>query len=423
VTTVRYGVLVAALAWTASAAAGERTRWRFDFGPGAPAAGAAHVAPDVTYSDARGYGFEPGSAVVAVDRGHGRGFVTAEQPFAFSIAVPEGAYRVTVTVGDRRAAAVTTVKAESRRLMVENLRTRAGALAREHFTVDVRDRRLPDGGVVALKPREEGVLHWDGRLTLEFAGSPPAVAALAVERVTDAVTVFLAGDSTVTDQPQEPWNSWGQMLPRFFGPEVAIANHAESGETLLAFLAERRLDKILARARAGDYLFVQFAHNDMKPGPNHLDAFTGYQEHLRLFVARARAAGMTPVLVTSVNRRTFDAAGRLTNSLLDYPEAVRQVARQDGIALVDLHAATRTLYEALGAERSQRAFVDGSHHDAYGSYEIARCVVEGIRAAGLDLKRFIRRDAGRFDPARPDDPDAFDVPPSADRTALAPAGR
>ena len=408
---------VVLLSWAAPALAAPSPRWRFDFGSDGNAAGTVRVRPDDLYSDARGYGFEPGSVPTA-----GRGFVTALRPFAFSVAVPEGNYRVTLTLGDRHGDSVTTVKAESRRLMLESLRTRRG-VARAAITVNVRRPELPDGAAVALKPREEGVLHWDRKLTLELAGERPALAALTIERVEDVVTVFLAGDSTVTDQPQEPWNSWGQMLPRFFGPAVAIANHAESGETMRAFLAERRLDKIFSVARPGDWLFVQFGHNDMKPGPNHLDAFTTYQEHLRLFVARARAAGMTPVLVTSVNRRTFGADGRVENSLLDYPEAVRQVARQDGIALVDLHAATRAFYEALGPERSARAFVDGSHHNAYGSYEIARCVVEGIRAARLGLARLLRKDAGRFDPARPDDPDAFAVPPSAARTEAAPEGR
>jgi lysophospholipase L1-like esterase len=417
--------MVVAIFLVLAAAGGARSddarvaRWRFDFGAGPAPRSVTRVRPDVLWSEDRGYGFEPGAAVSA---GAGGGFATADRPFAFSLAVPEGNYRVTATLGDRRGEAVTTVKAESRRLMVENLRTRGGAV-RTSFTVNVRYPSLPDGGAVALKPREEGVRHWDRKLTLEFAGTRPALVALDIERVSDAVTVFLAGDSTVTDQPQEPWNSWGQMLPRFFGPRVAIANHAESGETMRAFLAERRLDKILALARPGDWLFVQFGHNDMKPGPNHLDAFTTYEEHLRLFASRARAAGMTPVLVTSVNRRTFDAEGRVLNSLLDYPEAVRQVARRDGIALVDLHAATRVLYEALGAEGSKRAFVDGSHHNAYGSYEIARGVVEGIRSAGLGLARFLRKDAGRFDPARPDDPDAFAVPPSADRAEAAPEGR
>ena len=77
-------------------------------------------------------------------------------------------------------------------------------------------------------------------------------------------TVFLLGDSTVCDQPAEPWNSWGQMLPRFFKPEIAVANHSESGETVADSLRAQRFEKIFSLMKPGDYLFVQFGHNDMK---------------------------------------------------------------------------------------------------------------------------------------------------------------
>ena len=95
-----------------------------------------------------------------------------------------------------------------------------------------------DGDQVHLKPREKTNewWAWDDKLTLEFNGTHPALRSLEIEKA-DVPTVFLLGDSTVCDQPAEPWNSWGQMLPRFFKPEVAIANHAESGETIANSLA------------------------------------------------------------------------------------------------------------------------------------------------------------------------------------------
>jgi RHS repeat-associated protein len=106
------------------------------------------------------------------------------------------------------------------------------------------------------------LLHWDDKLTLEFGNSRPCLDGLDISRADDIPTVFLAGDSTVTDQPREPTTSWGQMLTAFFNPGVAIANHAESGETLKSFITGLRLDKILSQMKKGDYLFIQFGHNE-----------------------------------------------------------------------------------------------------------------------------------------------------------------
>src|SRR6185436_20223148 len=96
--------------------------------------------------------------------------------------------------------------------------------------------------------------NWDRKLTLEFNGTRPCVCAVEIESAPEIPTVFVLGDSTVCDQPLEPWNSWGQMLPRFFGPDVAIANHAQSGESLKSSLGAHRLDKVLSAMKSGDYL-------------------------------------------------------------------------------------------------------------------------------------------------------------------------
>ncbi len=421
----RPAILAAALAFapgvTCTAGAAQPGPWRFDFGPGAVAAGYTQVVASTVYGQGRDYGFDLGSTPTCIDRGGDdaldRDLCTGERPFFFSLDVPEGNYRVSVRLGDHSAASVTTVKAESRRLMLERVATAAGALTTRSFTVNVRNSRIATGGTVRLNERERGVLHWDDKLTLEFGGSRPAVAALEVEPAEDAVTVYLAGDSTVTDQTREPWASWGQMLPRFFGPKVAVANHAESGETLKAFRQENRLAKVMSQIRAGDYLFVQFAHNDQKPGPNHLDAFTTYEDELRRVIEETRRRGATPVLVTSMPRRRFDAEGRIVNTLGDYPEAVRRTARQEGVALVDLWSAAKTFFEALGPERSKRAFVhypagsfpgqkeplaDDTHFSDYGAYELAKAVAAEIGRSGLPLAQELLGDVTAFDPAHPD---------------------
>jgi lysophospholipase L1-like esterase len=416
----------AAAVFLSIAAEAEQIGFKFDFGTGIVAPGYTPVTPANTYTNELGYGFDLGSNVSSIERGGDDslrdGFCTSAQPFFFSVKVPEGNYRVTVTLGDRGGDSTTTIKAESRRLMLEELTTVAGEFAARTFTINVRTPRIASGGEVRLKVREKDVLHWDDKLTLEFNGARPCVCAVEIVKVEDAVMVYLAGDSTVTDQPAEPWNSWGQMLPRFFQPEVAIANHAESGESLTSSLNARRFDKIWSALKPGDYLFIQFGHNDQKQRGEGVGAFTTYQADLRRIVAETRQRGGLPVLVTSMNRRTFDASGKVTNSLGDFPEAVRRVAREEGVPLIDLHAASSLLYEALGAEDSKRAFVDNTYHNNYGSYELARCVVEGIKASAPALGKFLVKDLAPFDPARPDPIASFKVPASPQATARKPDG-
>ena len=169
-----------------------------------------------------------------------------------------------------------------------------------------------------------------------------------MEKAGEVPTIYIAGDSTSTDQPREPFNSWGQMLTRFFKPEIAIANHGESGESLRGFLGENRWAKLLSVIRPGDYVLIQMGHNDQKEKGEGVGAFTSYKSDLKRFVSDTRQHGATPVLVTSMNRLTFDAAGKITNSLGDYPEAVRQAAKEENVALIDLNAMSKLFYEALG---------------------------------------------------------------------------
>src|SRR4051812_10555339 len=190
------------------------------------------------------------------------------------------------------------------------------------------------------------------------------------------------------------------MLTRFLKPEIAVANHGESGESLKSFIGENRLAKVMSVIKPGDYLFIQMGHNDQKERGEDVGAMTTYKADLERFVAAARQHGATPVLVTSMHRMTFDADGKITNSLGEYPEAVRRVAREQNVALIDLHAMSKTLYEAVGPANARKLFAgnDTTHHSDYGSYELAKCVVEGIRQSGLPLAKMLA-DTPPFDPA------------------------
>jgi lysophospholipase L1-like esterase len=340
---------------------------------------------------------------------------TSDKPFFFSVPIPEGSYRITVVLGGPQTS-VTTVRAEGRRLMLEKIATASDASVTKIFDTNVRYPEISGdpNNLVKLKPRELGILNWDHKLTLEFNGDHPSVRSIDIEPIPHEPVIYLAGDSTVVDQYYEPWAAWGQMLPRFFLPGVVVANHAESGETSRSFVGEKRLAKIMTTMKPGDYLFIQFAHNDMKPGAVSLD---DYKKLLIDYIAQTRAKGATPVLVTAMNRRTFDDAGKITNSLSGYPDATREVAAQQKVALIDLNAMSKTLFDTMGPEGTLKAFMhypansfpgqtaaisDDTHFNSYGAYELARCIVHGIREASLPIVKFLDPTVPDFDPAHPD---------------------
>ena len=406
-----------------SAAASPARAWQFSFGTNPAAAGATPVAASDVFSAERGYGFDLKTAPMG------------DQTFFFSVAVPEGNYRVTVTLGDTQVGSDNTVKAESRRLMLEQVVTQPGEFAQRSFLVNVRnfkvpppEKNAPGGAAVVLNDREEGSLNWDDKLTLEFNGRHPRIAAISIVP-SEGPTVFITGDSTVTDQRFEPGASWGQMLPRFL-PGIAVANHAESGETLKSFITGLRLAKVLSQLKAGDYLLMQFGHNDEKRSwpQTYVEAMTTYKAYLRVFIAEARLRGATPVLISPVQRRTFDANGKIRNSHGQYPEAVRQLAAEEQVPFIDLSSLSSAVYEALGTVKAPLAFSgfgarrDATHHDNFGAYEMAKCVTQGLRDAGLPLARDIAPDFTGFDPHHPDSPDTFAVPASPLRSNLAPRG-
>lgn len=343
------------------------------------------------------------------------------QGFAYSIALPEGRYRVTLRLGDRTRAGDTTVKAEARRLMLRSVRTRKGEEVERRFLVNVRTSALPQppptapgGDRVRIDARDAQEFTWDDKLTLEFLGQP-TVQSIRVEPVA-APTIFLAGDSTVTDQYAKPAASWGQMLPAMLDDRVVVANHAKSGETLKSFLTSLRFDKLLSAMRPGDWLFIQFGHNDQKQQwpQTWVAPDSTYPAYLRVYIAEARRRGAHPVLVTSPERRNFDAQGKIVDTLGDYAAAVRKVAAEKGVPLIDLNADSRTIYEALGPDVAPTAFNDGgkdkTHHNNYGAWLLASAVAQRIRDTIPALAPHVTADA--FAPEKP---------PTAAQVAIAPS--
>lgn len=313
------------------------------------------------------------------------------------------------------------------------------------FSVNTRTPDIPGGGRVTLKPDEIGHPRWDDVLSIEdlsFTTSDgkmlqPLYYTVELTPNANAVTVYLAGDSTVCDQKDEPWATWGMMIPEFFSQGTAVANHAESGLALSSFAAQNRLAKILSTMKEGDYVMIQFGHNDQKETGPEAGADKGYSKRLAAFIDEVKAKGAHPVVVTPVERRRF-RDGHPYGTLQDYAAAAKKVAAEKDVPVIDLNAMSLRFYDALGEEGSKNAFVhypantfpnqpqalkDDTHHNPYGGFELAKCVVQGIRENVPELSKRLRPDIPDFDPAKPDDFASFRLPASGGQSAKKPDGQ
>ena len=300
------------------------------------------------YSEERGYGYDLFPAPAK----------DSKAPFFFSVRVPDGNYKVTVRLGSRHTAGSTTVRAESRRLFTEERETRKGQFVEESFIVNKRTPFISDKENVKIKEREMQTLTWDDKLTLEFNGLMPVCESIRIEPAdASVVTVYLFGNSTVVDQSREPWASWGQMIPVFFTDKIAFANYAESGESANTVISAGRLKKALMHMKAGDYVMIEFGHNDQKQTGPGKGAWYSFLTSLKTFVDEARARGAHPVLVTPTQSSKFDSDGTNQNTHGEFPDAMRWLAAKEGVPLIDLNQLTKIMYEALGEEASKKAFV------------------------------------------------------------------
>jgi len=364
------------------------------------------------YSDSIGYGYDLQTAWDG----------KANTPFFISVNVPDGNYRVTVTLGSKKRTANTTVRCESRRLFIENQPTKKGELITKTFVVNKRDLDYIDEkgrpAKVLIKKNEGGKLHWDNKLTFEINGDAPAIQSIKIEQDTIVPTLYLCGNSTVVDQSNEPWASWGQMVPRFLGDSLSVANYAESGLAVASFIGQKRWDKILSRLKKGDYVILEFGHNDQKADDRVGNgAYYAFSHQVKQILDQCRQKGATFILCTPTMRRSFQG-NTVVNTHKDYPEAIRGIAQREGLLCIDLQNMTKAFYESMGPEKSTQAFVhypantwpdqpkalaDNTHFNPYGAYEIAKMVVQGILNSNLDdLKKRISPDFKGFDPAHPD---------------------
>ncbi|MFI6036776.1 rhamnogalacturonan acetylesterase [Streptomyces sp. NPDC051315] len=221
-------------------------------------------------------------------------------------------------------------------------------------------------------------------------------------------TLYIAGDSTAAQKFADaaPETGWGMALPFFLHKDRPVANHAVNGRSSKSFVDEGRLEAVLASIRPGDLLLIQFAHNDEKTTDpaRYTEPWTTYQDYLRLYVDGARARGARPVLLTPVERRRFDAAGNAVPSHGDYPAAMRALAEEEGVALLDIQARSLALWQELGVEGTKTYFnwteteQDNTHFNPPGAIAVARLV-----AAELLRRRVLEpRDVRRLDTEIPE---------------------
>jgi lysophospholipase L1-like esterase len=204
--------------------------------------------------------------------------------------------------------------------------------------------------------------------------------------------ILLVGDSTVATQATSPGSGpgrgWGQVLPEFFGDDVTIHNAAVNGRSSKSFIDEGRWEKAIAEKP--NYVFILWGTNDANKDPvRHTEPDSTFREYLNRYIDEAKAAGAVPVLVTPSAYRQFSPSGLFKDTLTPYAEAMKGVAAEKKVPLIDLNAATVALYEGLGPEESEKLAAkegDRTHFNETGARKIAEIIVLAIPQAVPELK-------------------------------------
>lgn len=266
---------------------------------------------------------------------------------------------------------------------------------------------------------------------LLLAASMPFMAQAASEP-TDTVTVFMIGDSTMANKPLDKENQergWGQMLPIYFTGAVKIDNHAVNGRSSKSFVDEGRWAAVMEKLRPGDYVIIQFGHNDEKPkADRHTEPGSTFDEYLTNFVNDTRSKGATPILMNSIVRRNFPASASIKAQdrddnppagptkdteggyfLVDthgaYLDSPRNVATKTGVPFIDMNKITHKLVQELGPTLSKELFMwipantyefcpkgkaDNTHLNVHGSIVVSRLAAQALAANVPGLRKYIR---------------------------------
>jgi lysophospholipase L1-like esterase len=315
---------------------------------------------------------------------------TGNSPVVCHFAVAPGNYQVEAWVGDPGLAGNTSISVEARRRLLTAVSTAAGAVTQHSFTVNVRQ---PEG-----QPTGQGGTGTAG-LDVTFGGSAPRVSGLTVAPATRPLVAYLAGDSTVCDQPTAPYTGWGQILTTRVGSGAVVANYGDSGESSGSFLNNATLFPTMRPLiRSGDLVFIQFGHNDKTT------TAAGYRNNLTAMINGVRGRGGVPVLVTPPVRRLFsgtqltDTALHVNSLGVHLPAEMKSVGAAQNVPVIDLTAKSEVLVESLGPSASARLYLtaaadgvtDNTHFSELGATQMTDLVVQGIRENHLPLVGFLR---------------------------------
>ncbi|MBN1523070.1 MAG: rhamnogalacturonan acetylesterase [Spirochaetales bacterium] len=232
---------------------------------------------------------------------------------------------------------------------------------------------------------------------------------IAAKEPLKPVRIYIAGDSTASHYARNlaPRTGWGQVLQEYFNDAVTVKNYAASGRSSKSYIAELQLKRIEMEIQPGDYLLVQFGHNDEKKDDpdRYTEPFTTFKENLKIFIESGKKLKFHVVLVTPINRRSFDAEGKIRNTHTDYPAAMIELGKEMNIPVIDMTALSKDLFEKAGPEEAKKYFLygkkdelkwypkgvaDDTHFSEYGAKTLAGIIAKELGTHVPTLKEYLK---------------------------------
>ncbi|MFC0216046.1 OmpL47-type beta-barrel domain-containing protein [Paenibacillus chartarius] len=381
-----FNMLTVATASLTTEPVAEINEYRFDFGAGNAAEGYTQVDAKRAYVEGNGYGFADTSLVENGNRQTGNALTedfTRVNGTSFLVEMKPANYRVTMTIGDAQEA------------------TNVGVTAEQMAKLPVTT--VPAG---EFKEITYDIALIDGVFNFEFTGNTPKINALKIERLPENGTsekpvIYLASDSTVANYAEgyRPQAGWGETLGGFFDlDQVGIDNRAVGGLSSKTFLVGGYLNDLLLDIHEGDYLFMQWSHNDSTPSrPERYLTPAQFKVYLKTYIDGAVQRGAIPVLVTPVNRRDFTGE-TLNKSFPEYVQAMKETAQETGTLLIDLNQASWEYFQELGPEGTKTIFLwvdgkeDNTHLQMNGAIKVSELVARLVKELNIPLSAFVQID-------------------------------
>ncbi|MBN1184802.1 MAG: rhamnogalacturonan acetylesterase [Bacteroidales bacterium] len=225
---------------------------------------------------------------------------------------------------------------------------------------------------------------------------------------TKKINIWMIGDSTMATKSELrfPESGWGEALQEFVTENTTVHNHAVNGRSTKSYIDEGRWNKIYDSIQAGDYVVIQFGHNDEKPDTTrHTDPFTGFKANIRKFIEDTRSKGAYPIVCSSIVRRHFDSQGNLKDTHGDYIVAAKEIAKETQTPYIDMESLTRQLVTEMGPEKSKTIYnfckpgeypnfekgkLDSTHLNVYGAKVVAKLFIDEVKFKRLSLSEMFR---------------------------------